>query len=496
MSRKKRHYFGLLLVVSFSILLFSCIEEPEKPVQTFDNPELLAAKSWYEANSIQESGTENARQFGKRKGKPNWNNFKIYHQKDGKKVIEVQFDWEEIRIPEHLNTSEFDKSSVLQTLLLFPKENGKHVPYFLNIYPDDASKKFTLDDFRRGGYQKIPEDFSGEYHFSRPNGKFIGGWLIKDGVKTHKIKLYKKLDTKNANPKPSNARLRCYQNVTRTWTKSCSADGMCLTSGVREEYGAVYCINEPEPISLAPESPDGSSGGGGTPDGSNENCEEVDANILGVTVYECYEEEEEEEEELSFDIKNQVINPCLRSVTSLAISDEFNSKIAEIVQQYFNKNENVDLIIEDTMDLPSDKDAIFDAQNVGGYWRMVIKLNRNVLVNSSEEYIMVTIYHEFLHGYFNLVLGDAVSGDEEEHELMAKDYVKKLALALQEIYGLGLNESRYLSWGGLDGTRAYGLLPQFVKYGDDLTSQNSGIIFENREHRSGNKGTKCTFPTL
>ncbi|MHA7130965.1 glycoside hydrolase family 19 protein [Algoriphagus namhaensis] len=57
------------------------------------------------------------------------------------------------------------------------------------------------------------------------------------------------------------------------------------------------------PISLAPESPDGSLGGG-TPDGSNENCEEVDANILGVTVYECFEEEEEEK------ILNQIENPC------------------------------------------------------------------------------------------------------------------------------------------------------------------------------------------
>lgn len=159
-----------------------------------------------------------------------------------------------------------------------------------------------------------------------------------------------------------------------------------------------------------------------------------------------------------------------------------------------NKNEN--LIIEDTINLPSDKDAIFDAQNVGGYWRMGIKLNRNILVNSSEEYIMVTIYHEFLHGYFNIVLGDDINGEDQEHELMAKEYVKELALALQEIYNLGENESRYLSWGGLDGTLGYRLLPPFVKFGDDLTSQTNGLIFENREHRLGNKGTKCIFPSL
>lgn len=264
---------------------FSCIQEPESPSLTLENPDLLTARSWYEANLIQQSGIENARQFGKRKGKPNWDNFKIYHQKDGKKVIEVQFDWEEIQIPEHLNTVEFNKSSVLQTLILFPKEDGKHVPYFLSIYPDNSDKQFTLDDFRKGGYQKIPKDFSGEYHFTKPNGKFIGGWLIKDGVRTHSIKQLRPATGKEGSKKSSGARWRCYETYTTWTTILCSADGECHTRE-EEEVTGNYCVYEDEPETLAPDGPTKGGGGGSPSDPTdpNEDCEVPEAFLEGMTI--------------------------------------------------------------------------------------------------------------------------------------------------------------------------------------------------------------------
>lgn len=76
-------------------------------------------------------------------------------------MIEVGFDFDEIAIPEHLKTEKLAKNSVLQTLLLFPNQHGDYTPYFLNIYPEDPDFKFELADFQKGGYQVIPDDFSG-----------------------------------------------------------------------------------------------------------------------------------------------------------------------------------------------------------------------------------------------------------------------------------------------------------------------------------------------
>ncbi|MDN3203059.1 hypothetical protein [Algoriphagus sediminis] len=268
----------------------------------------------------------------------------------------------------------------------------------MSIYPDDSDKQFTLDDFSKGGYQEIPENFSGEYHFSKPNGKFIGGWLIKDGVITHKIKLYKKLDGNKINTKNSNSRLRCYQNVTRTWTKSCSADGMCLTSGVTEEYGGVYCINEPDPVMLAPESPDGTSGGGGgTPDDSNENCEEVDSNILGITVYECYEEEEEEEDD-QIDLASLsnchilVINQLIGSSKAdfKIIFDKFSGDLAPP----FNFDLKISYGTNCGVGVPGCTNPFISNNQAN------ITLNSSVISGSSDLFIAKTVLHEILHAYF------------------------------------------------------------------------------------------------
>jgi hypothetical protein len=105
-----------------------------------ENSDIVAAKSWYDAFENQSQGQENARKVKNGKGKPDWSKSKVYHQSDGKKVIEVQFDYEEIAIPEHLKTAKLEKASVLQTLILFPKPDGSYLPYFLNIYPDSPDK--------------------------------------------------------------------------------------------------------------------------------------------------------------------------------------------------------------------------------------------------------------------------------------------------------------------------------------------------------------------
>ncbi|RAI85778.1 hypothetical protein LV83_03554 [Algoriphagus yeomjeoni] len=275
------------------LLASSCIEQEIEDVSELENSDIIAAKSWYEGFENQIQDHENARKLKNGKGKPDWSKSKVYHQSDGKKVIEVQFDFEEIAIPKHLKTAKLEKTSILQTLILFPKQDGSYVPYFLNIYPDSPDKKFKLKDFMEGGYQKILTDFSGVYRFYRWNGDFISGWRIKDGVKTHRIKDLKNQEKKGSgtSARTSNFQLYCYV-VETTWFQYTCFEGIGCTTP--EEIGTTTNGMECELV-MAPPTPGdtgGGGGGGGDPTPTDEECEVPEGNLEGVTV-DCEEEEEE-----------------------------------------------------------------------------------------------------------------------------------------------------------------------------------------------------------
>jgi hypothetical protein len=332
------------MAVLMGLLATSCIEEEIEQVSEFKNSEIEAAKTWYDAFENQSQVQENARKVKNGKGKPDWSKSKVYHQSDGKKVIEVQFDFEEIAIPEYLKTANLEKESVLQTLILFPKTDGSYVPYFLNIYPDSPDKKFKLKDFIDGGYQKIPSDFSGVYRFYKWNGDFISGWRIKDGIKTHRIK-ESKAKGSNKNSRLANSYLVCYQVVT-TWYKSTCWEGFGCTTPV--EDGTTVSGYECELVIEPPTPGDtGGGGGGGDPTPPNEECEVPEGNLVGVTV-DCDEEEINPEEIISY-IENQLgkrLNKCEKNLilsdityASQAISVYLNSKTAEeMTFQIFGRN--------------------------------------------------------------------------------------------------------------------------------------------------------------
>ncbi|MBN7811052.1 hypothetical protein J0A68_08800 [Algoriphagus sp. H41] len=300
----------IFVAVILGLLVASCIEEESDQISDSLNPEIQSAKVWYEQVETLGEGSENARKFKNGKGKPNWANSKVYRQSDGKKVIEVQFDYEEIAIPEYLETEELDEKSVLQTLILFPKPDGSYVPYFLNVYPDDPEQKFERRDFVEGGYQKIPGEFNGVYWFYRWNGEFISGWRIKDGVKTHRIKEAKEGELSGKSSRMSSYSVYCYQLVT-TWYQYTCMEGFGCTQPVQVGETAVYQCE----LVLAPPSTDPGSnggGGGGTPPNTDGECEEPEGNLEGVTV-DCYEEHELDSEEVIDYIENdlyKMLNPC------------------------------------------------------------------------------------------------------------------------------------------------------------------------------------------
>lgn len=307
------------------LLLTSCLEDENEQAFQKINPEIEAAKSWYESFENEYQPAENARQSSKAKGKPDWSQSKVYRQVDGKKVVEVRMDWESLDIPEHLNTLGFKKSSVLNTLLLFPKANGKYAPYYLIIFPEKAEDYFEEEDFYQGGYQKIPGTFSGIYHFYDAKGKFIGGWRIEDGKKTHRIKSHRRSEGKPKKANQENARTVCYQVYTTWYQKSCSADGYCETRELDTTYDGVQCEYQFE---IAPPTESGNEGGIGsyTPPGETD-CEQPEGNILDVPV-DC--EEEEKEAEIGIDCNSfKFINTASNWQESAVANIRFKVKLSD-----------------------------------------------------------------------------------------------------------------------------------------------------------------------
>ncbi|WP_144607269.1 SprT family zinc-dependent metalloprotease [Algoriphagus algorifonticola] len=384
------------------LLLSSCLEDENEQAFQKINPEIEAAKSWYESFDKEYQPAENARQSSKAKGKPDWSQSKIYRQADGKKVIEVRFNFEQIDIPSHLKTEELSKNSVLQTLLLYPKENGTYIPYFLVIYPDDPNFQFEQEDFHRGAYQSIPEEFSGVYRFYRWNGNFIGGWRIKNGVKTHRLKEFKS-KTKSESSRISSGTLYCYVIETTWYTYTCFEGIGCTTpqedgrdiNGVECEY----VLAPPSPMD-----PDTGGGGGGTPPSGNE-CEQPEGNILDVPV-EC-EEEEIDLTKLS-NCHQFLINELIGSSQAefRVIFEKFSGSLPppynfNVKFQYGN--------------CPNSSAGCTSPLLINN--EAVINLNKSIISNSTDLSIARTVLHEMLHAYF-LFLEDFPTENQDLNTLL------------------------------------------------------------------------------
>jgi len=202
----------------------------------------------------------------------------------------------------------------------------------LSIYPDDSDKQFTLDDFSKGGYQKIPENFSGVYHFYRRNGSFIGGWRVKDGVKTHRIKRLKSIEQSEENSRVSSFSVKCYQIETTWYQYSCSANFGCTTpEPIGTTLGAVECELVLAPSGSGDNGGGGSSSGGGTPDPTDptDDCEVPEMNLEGLTI-DC-EDLNEEDAWAYLEARFRPLNDCEKEV----IGNNLNL-IGDIIQIFNN----------------------------------------------------------------------------------------------------------------------------------------------------------------
>lgn len=186
-----------------------------------------------------------------------------------------------------------------------------------------------------------------------------------------------------------------------------------------------------------------------------------------------------------WDIRNKVEDPCLKGMVNDILLGEIDNDISLMIKSVFGQDASVNLEIRDVENLNHSRDATITSNYENStLTNALIKLNKDVLPNSSKEYITSVILHEALHAYLHVNIGDSTIN----HEIMAAKYVTTMANILTTMYtNLSLNDALSLSWGGLKDTSSFPYPPSSAN-----VPSNHAILNTNHRYNSIYKvGQSC-----
>lgn len=188
---------------------------------------------------------------------------------------------------------------------------------------------------------------------------------------------------------------------------------------------------------------------------------------------------------------NNVTNPCINSALTLAINSGGPNQIKDLLNPLLNSGTNVQITFDDAP-FTDNKVAAFSSVGNWSNKQYDIVFNSNNMPNSSSEYNVATIYHELLHVYLFDLFGQpqpGVSLNINQHNYIADNYLGMLTSTLMSIFpSMTVTDAINLSWGGLEGTSAYDLLPLSRKAEINQTNSN----YNNKTNSTGTKkGTYC-----
>lgn len=181
-------------------------------------------------------------------------------------------------------------------------------------------------------------------------------------------------------------------------------------------------------------------------------------------------------------ITNNTTDPCINLQVNTALGLNMVSEIGQMVNKFFGINDDVNLQLFQTDKLPADTDGLREVarhDNNSDWLDVDIFFNENTLPNSSHEYVLATVYHEFLHAIldFHQIYGPM------QHETMADFYIKTMKEAVKSTYStISDTDAELLAWGGLQETEAWEKLSENFK---------SKVLTTNAAYKSGAKGKKC-----
>ena len=391
-SLKKASLLLLATTCLAAVIINSCKKDVHVDQQNkVSDPTIAQAKSWYESTypaGNNQSGhlVINATHDGvdfSQLIKPDWQQA-INYPRQNKQVTEAPLD------PVSSKTVSTALRNFSSGNIVYKKEysrssfvllnNGQNFKaYIMVTVADSAYLKGDMTKLERNTYQKREADFSGAVFYLTPKGSFVNGWFYKNGCIVNGISAQQ-----NAVKKDKGPAVQSIDEPTET--------GACISWYADYYYNGEVMLSEYLGTTCDGSGGSGGSGGGGIFDpsdggggsGGGSGTETVDVPVPNII------------DSLSKKY------PCTGAlITSLP---NMQSDLAKLIYQAFGSKNGDDIIF-----LEGDK-AYFTANSKDdGYTEYEngvgkIYINPNVLANASNEYRLVTLYHEALHAYLDLQL--------------------------------------------------------------------------------------------
>lgn len=480
------HGFRLVMILFLigNLFLISCVQESEVPTTIrSESGQLAKIKAWFEENESKlrlSNGGTNLRMASQElilpffEKEPDWDQFHHYYFPDGREVFEISLANATKYFPTTMLDSFPNRNPaevVIQNILFIKHPTEERFdPVIARYYPDN---KYARKEFKEISYDGIPHDWSGKVDIWTYDERHFIGFTFEQGELVSNSRYL---------PAGSSEKSRITGDC-RTLIREISAnyvgkDGVVV---VRPPIVIVEVICS----GAGGYAPQGGNGGdyhdydrptccedpssGSSSDGSGYNPPKLPKPGLKI--------------------KNLVSPkdyPCLNIGITKAIEKNFSIEIQTLILEIFGESKDFHIELEAFNFEDPEFDGIcipnFIAPD-GSSAEFRISIN-TFLEGSSQEYITVTVFHEFLHAYLDyLDLPEISSNTSVGHEEMATKYLETLKSILIHQYGIPEIHAEALSWGGLEyDTEAYSKLPDYKKN-----------IFPkiNHDYRNGEKGTKC-----
>jgi hypothetical protein len=189
---KKVARFGLALIFGFSMIITSCIQEPESPkIEVKENSQLMKVKEWFEENKTKLRLPERGSNFRTDaqelilpffEKEPDWDKFHHYYFADGREVFEVSLDNATKYFPKSMLDSfpnQDPKEIAVQNIMFIkhPTEN-RFDPLIARYFPSD---EYSINRQKNISYNSLDELWSGSIDiFTYDEHHFIG-FTYEDG---------------------------------------------------------------------------------------------------------------------------------------------------------------------------------------------------------------------------------------------------------------------------------------------------------------------------
>ncbi|SKC78975.1 type III secretion system effector protein [Ohtaekwangia koreensis] len=201
-------------------------------------------------------------------------------------------------------------------------------------------------------------------------------------------------------------------------------------------------------------------------------------------------------------IENLLKNPCLKMVAKKVLNPALASSYNKLIQDMFNKNDKVNLIIREgdaeDMKIPEKKMAngwTEPVESHNGIVDVIIELNtENLNENDSQEYIASVIYHEAFHAivhYFDKDKWFSENTPTDDHVAIFYTYLDLIASGLQKAYpNLTLREAQGLILKGMMAyEKQWGDLFNKILDKKNFTKEQIDTIVRRYENKTS--GTSC-----